>query len=103
MTFRGHFFMPENPDIALKIKKTNIFAETIVAPTGVPQSNDTMKPVPAQNTDITAEHTITLLKLLKIRIAVIDGKIISAEISREPTRLIASTIIRAVITAIIRL
>lgn len=91
MTFRGHFFMPENPDIALKTKKTNIFAETIVAPTGVPQSSDIINPLPAHTTEITAEQIITLLKLLKIRIAVIDGKIISAEISRDPTRLIAET------------
>lgn len=61
------------------------------------------KPVPAHITEITAEHIVTLLKLRKIRIEVIAGKIISAEISREPTRLIARTIITAVITAIIKL
>lgn len=103
MTFRGHFFVTENPAIMLNTKKTAMFADTIVAPTGVPHSSDTIKPVPAQNTDIKAEQIITLLKLLKSLIAVIDGKIISADISSEPTRLMASTIIIAVMTAIIRL
>ena len=103
MTFRGHFFVPENPDMMQKTKNTNIFTVTIVAPTGVPHKSDIKKPVPAQNTAVIAEHIITLLKLLNIRIAVIDGNIISAEINNDPTRLMASTIIIAVITAIIRL
>ena len=103
MTFQGHFFVPEKADTMQKIKNTNIFAVTIVAPTGVPHRSDTKNPVPAQNTAVIAEQTITLLKLWNILIAVIDGNIISAEINNEPTRLIASTIIIAVITAIIRL
>lgn len=90
-------------DIMQKTKKTHIFAVTIVAPTGVPHRSDIKNPVPAQNTAVTAEQIITLLKLRNIRMAVIDGNIISAEISSEPTRLMARTIITAVITAIIRL
>ena len=78
-------------------------AVTIVAPTGVEQRIERIMPVPAHITDITAEHIVTLLKLLKTRIADSAGKIISAEISREPTRFIAITIIIAVIMAIIRL
>lgn len=104
MTFyKGHFFMPENFETTLNRKNTTIFAETIVAPTGVSHNKEIKNPTPAHITDITAEHIITLLKLLKILIAVIDGKIINADIRSEPTRLIASTIIKAVIIAIIRL
>lgn len=78
-------------------------AETIVEPTGVEQSIDRIIPVSAHITDITAEQSITALKLLNTLIADNAGKIISAEISREPTRFIASTIISAVTTAISRL
>lgn len=78
-------------------------AVTIVAPTGVEKIIDRIIPKAAHITEMTAEHIVTLLKLLKILIAERAGKIISAEISREPTRFIAITIIIAVITAIIRL
>ena len=40
-----------------------------------------------------AEQTVTLRKLLKTRIAERAGKITSAEISKDPTRFIANTII----------
>ena len=63
----------------------------------------TMIPTPAHITEITAEHMITLRKLLKRRIADSAGKIISADISSEPTRFIASTMMSAVIMAISRL
>ena len=54
-------------------------------------------------TDSTAEHIVTDLKLLNTRIAESAGKMTSAEISSEPTRFIASTIITAITTASIRL
>ena len=60
-------------------------------------------PRKAQVTLMTAEKTVTDRKERKIRMADRAGKIISAEISSEPTRFMASTIIIAVITAIRRL
>ena len=53
--------------------------------------------------EMTAEQITAFLKLLKSRIAESAGKMMSAEIKREPTRFIARTIMIAVITAIIRL
>ena len=78
-------------------------AATIVEPTGVPHKTEIIIPRAEQVTESTAEHTVTLLKLLKIRIAESAGKIISAEMRSEPTKFIASTIITATITAIMRL
>ena len=60
-------------------------------------------PTSVHTTDRTAEHTVTVKKLLKIRIADSAGKMTRAEISSEPTRFIARTIMTAMITAIIRL
>ena len=87
----------------LKMKNTAMSAVTIVEPTGVEKSMEAIMPIPAHITDITEEHIITLLKLLKTRIAEREGKIISADMSSEPTRFMASTIISAVITAMSRL
>ena len=86
-----------------QIKKATISAATIVEPTGVPARIDKSIPLIAQHTDNTTEHTVTLKNVLKIRIADSAGKMTSAEISNEPTRFIASTIISAVITAISKL
>lgn len=87
----------------LKIKNTAISAATIVAPVGVFNNMDNIIPAAAQITEIIAEQMVTLLKLLKRRIAESAGKIISAETSSEPTRFMASTIMTAVIIAIIKL
>ena len=76
---------------------------TIVDPTGVPAIMDIIIPLKAQITEIIAEQMVTLLKELKRRMADSAGKIIRAEISREPTRFIARTIMTAIITAITRL
>lgn len=54
-------------------------------------------------TDNTTEQIVTDKNDLNIRIADNAGKIINAEISSDPTRFIASTMITAVITAINRL
>mgnify|MGYP000651754679 FL=1 len=86
-----------------QIKKATISAATIVEPTGVPARIDKSIPLIAQHTDNTTEHTVTLKNVLKIRIADSAGKMTSAEISNEPTRFIASTMISAVITAISKL
>ena len=82
---------------------TKRFVVTIVEPTGVPAKIDTIIPKAAQTTEITAENTVTLRKFLKIRIEERAGKIISAVISKEPTKFIAKTIITAMETARIRL
>ena len=86
-----------------QIKKATISAATIIEPTGVPARIDKSIPLIAQHTDNTTEHTVTLKNVLKIRIADSAGKMTSAEISNEPTRFIASTMISAVITAISKL
>ena len=85
------------------IKKTSISAATIVEPTGVPLRMEISIPITAQDTDNRAEQMVTLLKLRHTRMADIGGKIIRAEISSEPTRFIARTIITAITTAIRRL
>lgn len=76
---------------------------TIVEPTGVPAKIDTRIPTVAQTTDRQTEHTVTLKKVRNIRIADSAGNITSAEISSEPTKFMASTMITAVLTAISRL
>ena len=64
---------------------------------------DIIIPVKAQITDRTAEQSVTEKKLLHIRMADKAGKITNADISREPTRFIANTMIIAIMTAISRL
>jgi len=76
---------------------------TIVEPTGVEARIEIMIPVRAQITDIIAEQIITDLKLLNTRMADNAGNMISADVSSEPTRFIASTIITDVTIAIKRL
>ena len=76
---------------------------TIVEPTGVPASIEMISPASAHTTDSTEEKIVTLLKFLNILIAESAGKMTSAEIRREPTRFIASTIITAITVAIRRL
>lgn len=75
----------------------------MVEPIGVPKSIAVNNPKTAHTTDTTALQTVTDKKLLKTRIADNAGKITKAEISKEPTRFIARTIITAVITATIAL
>ncbi len=76
---------------------------TMVEPTGVPARIEMMMPAAAQITERTAEKTVTPLKLPKSRIADSAGKMTRAEISREPTRFIARTMMTAITTAISRL
>lgn len=83
-----------------QIKNITISAATIVEPTGVEKKIDSMIPASAQTTEITPAQITTPLKFCITRIADSAGKITSAEISREPTRFIASTMITAVMTAI---
>ena len=75
----------------------------MVEPTGVSKRIDERMPNIAQKTDITAEKRMTDLKFLKSRMDESAGKMIRAEIKREPTRFIARTITMAIITAIKRL
>lgn len=76
---------------------------TMVEPTGVPPRMEIKIPSKAQNTERIAEQIVTALKFLKTRMAERAGKITSAEISSEPTRFIARTIITAMIMAINKL
>lgn len=78
-------------------------AKTIVGPTGVPAIIDAKMPTAVQETDKIAEHIVTDLNDLKMRMALNAGKIIKAEISNEPTRFIAKTMMTAVTTAINKL
>ena len=75
----------------------------MVEPTGVPATIEVNNPNVAHTTENIAENIITDLKHLKILIADKAGKIISADIKREPTKFIASTIITAIVTAIKKL
>ena len=76
---------------------------TMVEPTGVPCKMETKNPISAHVTEMIAEKIATALKLFSMLIAERAGKIIRADMSSEPTRFIASTIITAVIVAISRL
>ena len=76
---------------------------TIVEPTGVPLTIDISSPAMADTTDIILDAIVTDLKVLNILIADITGNIIKADIRSEPTRFIASTMITAVSTDMIRL
>lgn len=80
-----------------------IFIITMVEPTGVPATIDIIIPANAHTTDITADPIVTALKLKNRRIADSAGNIINAEISNEPTKFIASTIITAITIDIISL
>ena len=86
-----------------QIKNASKSAATIVEPTGVSIKIEARIPKIAQKTERIAEKTITDLKFLKMRMEESAGKIIKAEISKEPTRFIARTITTAIITAIKRL
>ncbi len=76
---------------------------TMVAPVGVENRMDSSMPVRAPATERMAEQITTPLKLITTRMADKAGKMIRAEISREPTRFMESTMITAVTTAISRL
>ena len=58
-----------------------------------------MIPVNAHSTDTIAEQIVTALKLRNILIADKAGKMTSADISSEPTRFIASTMMTAITVA----
>ena len=62
-----------------------------------------MIPKKAHMTDSTAEQIVTLLQLLKSRMADNAGKMTKAEIRSDPTRFMARTIITAITIAISRL
>ena len=83
-------------------KNTVISADTIVEPTGVSAKIEIIMPEKAQSRDIITEQIITLRKLLKTLIAESAGKIMRADISRDPTKFIAMTIITAITTAMSR-
>ena len=86
-----------------QIPKTTTSTATIVEPTGVPVRMDISMPAREDTTDRIAESIVTCLKLRKILIADRAGKITSADMSNDPTRFIASTMITAMMTAIRRL
>ena len=76
---------------------------TMVAPTGVLARMDRIIPKKAQNTERAAENMVTFRKLLNRRIDESAGNITNADMRREPTRFIASTMMTAIMTAIRRL
>lgn len=75
----------------------------MVDPTGVPAVTEIKIPTREQQTEHMAEQIVTERKLLNNRMAERAGNITNAEISRDPTRFIASTIIMAMTTAISKL
>ena len=70
-------------------------AATTVQPTGGDKIIDADIPIAVQIIENAAEHMTTFLKLLNMRIAEIAGKTISADVSREPARFIARTMMTA--------
>ncbi len=98
-----YFDDPRRKPSRKQIPNTTASATTIVEPVGVPNRIETMIPPSEQITEITAEQTVTALKLLKRRIAESAGKTINAEMSSDPTRFIATTMMIAVMIAIRRL
>ena len=80
-----------------------ISTTTIVDPTGVPARIAVMRPTAAQTTERMPAQIVTARKLLNTRMADRAGKITSAEMSSEPTRFMASTIMTAMMTASSRL
>ena len=76
---------------------------TIVAPTGVPPRIDINIPVKAATIDRIIEQMVTALKLPNTHIADRAGKMMSADIKSEPTKFIPSTIITAMMIAMIKL
>lgn len=83
--------------------KAAISIATMVEPTGVPNRIETTIPKNAHATESAAEQRMTARKLLNSRIAERAGKITRAEMSRDPTRFMARTIITAMTTASRRL
>ena len=75
-------------------------ATTIVGPTGDSTIIEINMPNVVLITEITAEQIVTDLNVLNMRIALSAGKMIKAEINKEPTKVIARTIVTAVTTAI---
>lgn len=72
---------------------------TIVAPAGVEKIQDKNMPITVPTTEQITEHITIFLKFLNSFIAVNDGKIRRAEMSRAPTSFIANTMITAEIKA----
>ena len=79
-----------------KIRYTMIFTVTMLAPVGVENTKEQRIPEKTQKTEMIAEETTTLLKLLQRRIAVSAGKIIKLEMSKEPIIRMPSTMVIAV-------
>ena len=73
---------------------------TILAPVGVESINEDTTPTNTEKIAIQAEHKITLLNDLQIRIAVSGGKITKLEINNAPIIRIPKTIVIAVKKAI---
>ena len=82
-----------------KAANTAMFITAIVGPIGVDAQMQMIMPTAAQNTEIAAEHTTTLLKLLNTLIAESAGKVMSDEISSAPTIFIAITMTTPVTAA----
>ena len=75
LLFADHFPLFMTMDARQKMKNTQISADTMVEPTGVPASIEMIMPLAAHNRDITTEQMITLLKLLNTLMAESAGKI----------------------------
>jgi phage-related minor tail protein len=87
----------------VKKKKAEIWTATMVEPTGVSARIEMRMPDAAQRMAMRTEQIVTLLKVLKRRIADRAGKMTRAEIRSVPTKLMAKTIMTAIVTARIRL
>lgn len=86
------------PKIENTINATR-FTKMILAPVGVLTCAERINPITKFITPMMAADIITDLKLLKIRIAMMVGKIIKPEMSKAPIRRIPKTTTTAVNTA----
>ncbi len=75
----------------------------MVEPTGVPARMEIRMPAAAPVTETAAEQRVTARKLLNRRMADSAGNTMRAEMSSEPTRFMARTMMTAMTTAISRL
>ena len=96
------YLLATDPTIQ-QITNTPTSTATMVEPTGVPERIDMIIPKNAHITERTAEQIVTALKFLNILMDDKAGNITNADISNDPTRFMARTIITAMTMAINRL
>lgn len=86
-----------------KRRKTARLTMTTLAPVGVENRKEAIRPTTKQETESTAEQSTTPLKLWNRRIELSAGKMIRLEMSRVPIMRMPTTMVTAVSAAMRRL